>query len=69
MELKEEMNKKKQCSYCGEEINTEMDTYYECLDNFLQMKYFDSEDENIFCSKKCFCNYVQLEEVDPLESE
>ncbi len=69
MELKEEMNKEKLCSYCGEKINTEMDTYYECLDNFLQMKYFDSEDENIFCSKECFCNYVQLEEIDPLESE
>ena len=69
MDLKEEMNKEKLCSYCGEKINTEMYTYYECLDNFLQMKYFDSEDENIFCSKECFCNYVQLEEIDPLESE
>lgn len=69
MESKKETNIEKTCSYCGKEINMETDIYYECLDNFLQMKYFDSEDENIFCSKECFCDYVQLEETDPLESE
>lgn len=69
MESKKETNTEKMCSYCGKEINMETDIYYECLDNFLQMKYFDSEDENIFCSKECFCDYVQLEEIDPLESE
>ena len=69
MESKKETNTEKMCSYCGKEINMETDIYYECLDNFLQMKYFDSEDENIFCSKECFCDYVQLEETDPLESE
>lgn len=55
------MNKK--CSYCNLKINTEVDTYFKCLDNFIQVKYFDCEDENIFCSKECFCNYVQLEET------
>ena len=25
--------------------------------------YFDSEDENCFCSKDCFCDYVMLEEA------
>lgn len=53
----------KNCSYCENEINTEVDTYFMCLDNFIQAKYFDA-DENIFCCKDCFCNYVQLEEMN-----
>lgn len=47
MESKKETNTEKMCSYCSKEINMETDIYYGCLDNFLQMKYFDSEDENV----------------------
>ena len=53
------------CSYCGAEINPNIDSYFTCLDNFIQTKYFDAEEENVFCSQECFCNYVQLEEIDP----
>lgn len=59
----------KECSYCKGQINTEIDSYFTCLDNFIQFKYFDTEEENIFCSQECFCNYVQLEEIEPLEEE
>lgn len=58
-----------ECSYCNERINTEIDSYFVCQDNFIQAKYFDTEDENIFCSQECFCNYIQLEEIDPLDEE
>lgn len=53
------------CSYCDAEINTNTDSYFTCQDNFMQAKYFDTEEENIFCSQECFCNYVQLEQIDP----
>ncbi len=62
-------NKKKECSYCHAEINTEKDNYFICQDNFIQTKYFDTEDENIFCRQECFCNYVQLEKIDPEDKE
>jgi hypothetical protein len=28
----------------------------------MQVKYFDTEDENIFCSGECFCKYLDLTE-------
>lgn len=59
----------KECSYCNERIDMEIGFYFVCQDNFIQTKYFDTEDENIFCSQECFCNYVQLEEIDPLDEE
>ncbi len=59
----------KECSYCNAEINQNTDEYFTCQDNFIQTKYFDTEDENIFCSQECFCNYVQLEQIDPLDEE
>ena len=49
------------CSTCGDYIE---DTYYKCLDNFIQVKFFDTEEENIFCSQECFCKYLNLEEFD-----
>ena len=61
--------KVKECSYCKKDIDTNLEEYYICQDNFLQVKYFDTEDENIFCCKECFCNYVQLEQIDPLDEE
>ena len=59
----------KECSYCKVHINIELEEYFICQDNFIQTRYFDTEDENIFCSQECFCNYVQLEKIDPLEEE
>ena len=52
--------KELKCSNCGSLI---INNYYRVLDNILQKKYFDSEDENCFCSKDCFCDYVMLEEA------
>lgn len=49
------------CSNCGVVIK---DSYYKCLDNCLQANYFDIDEENCFCSKECFCKYLELEEVD-----
>lgn len=62
------MNKIKECSYCNTEINTEIESYFMCQDNFIQTKYFDTDEENIFCCQECFCNYVRLEQIEP-ESE
>ena len=36
-------NKKMNCSNCGAVIE---DTYYKCLDNCLQVNFFDTEEEN-----------------------
>lgn len=33
------------CAFCEKEITKE---YYKILDNYLQVKYFDSEDDNVF---------------------
>ena len=60
---------KKECSYCHEEIDIKENHYFVCQDNFIQVKYFDTEEENIFCCQECFCNYVQLEEIDPYDEE
>ena len=57
----------KECSYCQTSINPNIDSYFTCLDNFIQTKYFDTEDKNVFCSQECFCKYLQLEEIDPEE--
>lgn len=54
------------CANCGEVIN---DTYFSCLDNFLQVKYFDTEEENVFCSTECFCESLSLEELEVEEDE
>ncbi len=62
------MNKEKIiiCSNCGNEIEI---LYYKCLDNYIQTKYFDTEEENIFCSHECFCKYLSLEEIEIDEEE
>jgi len=55
------------CSTCGEYIE---DNYYKCLDNYLQAKYFENDEENIFCSEECFCKYLSLELIcDEEENE
>lgn len=49
--MKEEEKKEVYCSSCGCIID---DIFYKCLDNCLQVNFFDSEEENCFCSKECF---------------
>lgn len=48
------------CANCRKSIEKE---YYRCLDNFLQVKYFDEQDgsDNIFCSQECFCEALSVE--------
>lgn len=54
-------NKKMNCSNCGAVIE---DTYYKCLDNCLQVNFFDTEEENCFCSTECFDKYMSLEQLN-----
>ncbi|SHJ64850.1 hypothetical protein SAMN05444401_3567 [Clostridium amylolyticum] len=51
------------CACCGMVIE-EGESYFKCLENFLLVKFFDSEEDNIFCSKECFCEQLFLEEID-----
>lgn len=54
------MGLKKICAVCGKEI----DEYIMVGDNFLQQKYFDSAEDNVFCSIGCLCSTLSLIEVD-----
>jgi hypothetical protein len=53
----------KNCVQCGEELTKE---YYKCLDNFMQVKYFEADDQsdNVFCSHDCFARYMDLERIE-----
>ena len=53
-------NKELYCANCGKQIEAG-EEYFKCLENYLQVKYFDSEDCNIFCSQSCFCESLFLE--------
>lgn len=56
------MNKEeKHCAECGAVIEND---YYKCLDNCLQANFFDTEEENCFCSEECFCKYMELTQLD-----
>jgi len=57
-----------ECSNCRKEILKD-DIYFKCLDNYLQVNYFDSEEENIFCSKDCFCESLSLKEENNRDDE
>ena len=39
------------------------------LNMIIEKEYFDSEEENVFCCRECFCNYVMLDEVSPEDNE
>ena len=39
------------------------------LNMIIEKEYFDSEEENVFCCRECFCNYVMLNEVSPEDNE
>lgn len=47
----------KHCACCGKEIEG---TYLKVGDNFLQVKYFENDDENIFCSKECLLKSLSV---------
>ena len=55
------------CANCKCDIIGE--TYLKCLDNFLLVKYFDEEQNNVFCSKDCFCEALTLEEIEIEDEE
>lgn len=54
----------KHCAYCGIPIEDEK-PHYSYLDNYLQAKYFDSEENNIFCSEDCAGKALFLTEIEP----
>ncbi len=47
----------KYCANCGQELGEE---FYLFTDNFLQVKYFDSDECNAFCSEQCACEALML---------
>lgn len=49
------------CAECGKEIE---DSYLMIGDNFLQVKYFDSSDDNIFCSEDCLTESLSVLSVE-----
>lgn len=49
---------KRVCAQCGQVIENEL--YYKVADNYLQVKYFENDELNCFCSQECFCDYVML---------
>lgn len=62
--------KKFYCANCGKEIHGEA---YMFLDNYLQVKYFDDNKSNRFCSQDCACeslfgNYVDIDEI-PIDDD
>lgn len=50
------------CAKCGKRIE-DGENHYSFLDNYLQVKYFDSEEDNIFCSQQCACEGLFLTEI------
>ena len=48
------------CANCGEELK---DSYIKVGDNFLQAKYFDSEEDNRFCSSECLAESLSCIDV------
>lgn len=51
------------CSVCGEEIDTVNNGYLKVLDNYLQVKYFESDEDNCFCSTACLAKYMSAEYI------
>lgn len=48
------------CAQCGKEL-PKGTIAYRCRDNFLEAKYYDTSDENLYCSHGCFCEALSLE--------
>lgn len=53
-------NEREYCAFCGDEINETSEGRYMVGDNFLQANYFDSEEDNLFCSKDCICRALSV---------
>ena len=53
--------KKLVCAECGKVIE---ENYVMVGDNFLQVKYFDEEEDNVFCSEECLCKSLSVISVD-----
>ena len=51
------------CSECEKEIDVVNDGYVKILDNFLQIKYFETDELNCFCSKECLLEYLMAETI------
>ena len=45
------------CANCGREIDDEAYIFH---DNLLQIKYFDDNNSNRFCSQDCACEALML---------
>ncbi|MGN0535718.1 MAG: hypothetical protein ACI4IR_06945 [Eubacterium sp.] len=50
----------KYCAECGCELG---DEFYLFTDNYLQLKYFDSNENNAFCSPECACEALMLQSI------
>ena len=60
------------CANCGREIDPSMGAYM-FFDNFLQVKYFEDNKSNRFCSEECACEslfgkFVYIDEI-PLDDD
>lgn len=51
------------CAHCGREIE-KGENYFSFADNFLLARYFDSEEDNTFCSEECACASLMLTEIE-----
>lgn len=51
----------KYCANCGALIFKD---YFVVGDNYLQTKYFDDEESNIFCCKDCVLSALSVLEID-----
>ena len=49
----------KYCACCGKEIE-EGAEYFTVMDNYLQRNYFDTKEENIFCSERCVLDSLMV---------
>lgn len=52
------------CANCGKKIESN-EEYFIVGDNYLQVKYFDSTEDNIFCSKDCLCRALSVLSIGP----
>lgn len=50
------------CANCGTEIEGDQQVFMFC-DNYLQVKYFDDNKSNRFCSQECACEALMGEYV------
>lgn len=46
------------CACCGKKIEKD---YLKVLDNYLLVKYFDTDEESIFCSDECLQKSLSVE--------